>query len=59
MVPIEPHAVVLEDHAVAVSNGAIVAILPTVDARARFCAEADRVAPGGCIDAGFGQCAYA
>ena len=36
VVPIEPHAVVLEDHAVAVSNGVIVAVLPTADARVRF-----------------------
>ncbi|KGT84048.1 N-ethylammeline chlorohydrolase, partial [Xanthomonas vasicola] len=36
VVPIEPHAVVLEDHAVAVSNGVIVAVLPTAEARMRF-----------------------
>lgn len=36
VVPVEPHGVVLEDHAVAVSNGVIVAVLPRAEARARF-----------------------
>lgn len=36
VVPVEPHAVVLEQHAVAIRDGAIVAILPTAQARARF-----------------------
>lgn len=36
VVPIEPHAVVLEDHAVAVRGGEIVALLPRAEARARF-----------------------
>ena len=36
MVPVEPHGVVLEDHAVAVSGGTIVAVLPLAEARARF-----------------------
>ena len=36
VVPIEPHAVVLEDHAVAVRHGEIVALLPIAQARARF-----------------------
>ena len=36
VVPVEPHGVVLEDHAVAVSGGAIVAVLPRQQARARF-----------------------
>jgi 5-methylthioadenosine/S-adenosylhomocysteine deaminase len=38
VVPIEPHAVVLEDHAVAVRGSEIVALLPTAEARARFAA---------------------
>ncbi|OAX55712.1 TRZ/ATZ family hydrolase [Xanthomonas graminis] len=38
VVPIEPHAVVLEDHAVAVRGSEIVAVLPTSEARARFSA---------------------
>ncbi|HVI59768.1 MAG TPA: TRZ/ATZ family hydrolase [Luteimonas sp.] len=36
VVPVEPHGVVLEDHAVAVTGGVIVAVLPTAQARARF-----------------------
>ena len=36
VVPVEPHGVVLEDHAVAVQGGRIVAILPTAQARLRF-----------------------
>ena len=36
VVPVVPHGVVLEDHAVAVRNGEIVAVLPTREARARF-----------------------
>jgi 5-methylthioadenosine/S-adenosylhomocysteine deaminase len=38
VVPVEPHAVVLEDHAVAVKAGVIVDILPIADARARYAA---------------------
>lgn len=38
VVPIEPHAVVLEDHAVAVRGSEIVAVLPTTEARTRFAA---------------------
>ena len=36
VVPVEPHGVVLEDHAVAVRDGAIVALLPVTEARRRF-----------------------
>jgi len=36
VVPVEPHAVVLDDHAVAVHRGEIVAVLPIADARLRF-----------------------
>jgi len=36
VVPVEPHGVVLEDHAVAVQGSTIVAVLPTADARTRF-----------------------
>ena len=36
VVPVEPHGVVLEDHAVAVQDGRIIAILPTAQARLRF-----------------------
>ena len=36
MVPVEPAGVVLEDHAVAVRDGRIEALLPAAEARARF-----------------------
>ena len=39
VVPVVPHGVVLPDHAVAVSAGAIVAVLPIPEARARFAAK--------------------
>ena len=36
VVPVIPHGVVLEDHAVAISGNRIIAILPIAEARARF-----------------------
>jgi 5-methylthioadenosine/S-adenosylhomocysteine deaminase len=36
VVPVEPHAVVLEHHAVAVQGDRIVALLPTAEARTRY-----------------------
>src|SRR5690349_9290415 len=36
VVPVEPHGVVLDDHAVAVHDGNIVAVLPIAEARRRF-----------------------
>ena len=36
VVPVVPHGVILVDHAVVVSGGAIVAVLPTAEARLRF-----------------------
>ena len=36
VVPVQPHGVVLEDHAVAVHDGVIIALLPIAQARARF-----------------------
>src|SRR4249919_2252894 len=36
VVPVEPHGVVLEDHAVAIRQGVIVALLPIAEARMRF-----------------------
>lgn len=49
VVPVVPHGVVLEDHAIAVRDGAIVAILPWHDARAAF-APRERVArPGSAV----------
>jgi 5-methylthioadenosine/S-adenosylhomocysteine deaminase len=38
VVPVVPHGVVLTDHAVAVTGGSIVAVLPIAEARARFVA---------------------
>ncbi|PBS13870.1 N-ethylammeline chlorohydrolase [Lysobacteraceae bacterium NML93-0792] len=38
VVPVEPHAVVLDDHALAVHEGRIVAVLPIPEARRRFAA---------------------
>src|SRR5690606_25384199 len=46
VVPVEPHGVVLEDHAVAVRDGKIVAILPVAEARARFRAAETVSRPG-------------
>ncbi|MCB1568645.1 MAG: TRZ/ATZ family hydrolase [Xanthomonadales bacterium] len=43
VVPVEPHGVVLENHAVAVRDGVIVALLPQSEARTRF-------APRECVD---------
>ncbi|MHC9085855.1 TRZ/ATZ family hydrolase [Luteimonas sp. RIT-PG2_3] len=36
VVPVQPHGVVLEQHAVAIRDGAIVAVLPIAEARTRF-----------------------
>ncbi|WP_374605074.1 TRZ/ATZ family hydrolase [Niveibacterium sp.] len=36
LIPVEPHAVTLEDHAVAVRNGRIVAVCPVTEAETRF-----------------------
>jgi len=36
VVPVQPHGVVLEDHAVAVRDGEILAVLPTAQARERY-----------------------
>src|SRR5690606_16909406 len=53
VVPVEPHGVVLEDHAVAIRGGEIVAILPRAEARARF-APAEVVSrPDGVLVPGF------
>jgi len=48
VVPIEPHGVVLEDHAVAVRDGCIVALLPVAEARGRF-APSERVERPGSV----------
>lgn len=53
VVPVEPHGVVLEDHAVAVRDGAIVAVLPTAEARARFDARETVSRPDAALVPGF------
>ena len=49
VVPVEPHGVVLGDHAVAVRAGVIVAVLPVVEARARFDAAETVARPEGVL----------
>ncbi|MEP6632927.1 MAG: TRZ/ATZ family hydrolase [Luteimonas sp.] len=49
VVPIEPHGVVLEGHAVAVRDGAIVAIAPIDEARVRFAASETVSRPDGVL----------
>ncbi|MFT4196427.1 MAG: TRZ/ATZ family hydrolase [Pseudoxanthomonas sp.] len=49
VVPVVPHGVVLEDHAVAVSGGAIVAVLPRAQARKRFAAKETVSRPDGAL----------
>jgi 5-methylthioadenosine/S-adenosylhomocysteine deaminase len=49
VVPVEPHAVVLADHAVAVRGGEIAAVLPRAEARARFAADVVVSRPGAAL----------
>jgi 5-methylthioadenosine/S-adenosylhomocysteine deaminase len=49
VVPVVPHGVVLEDHAVVVSGDRIVAVLPTATARARFDAKEIVSRPDGAL----------
>ena len=49
VVPVEPHGVVLEDHAVAVRAGVIIALLPVAQARARFDAAETVARPDGVL----------
>lgn len=49
VVPVEPHGVVLEDHAVAVHAGQVVAVLPRDQARARFAAARTISRPDGAL----------
>lgn len=53
VVPVEPHAVVLEQHAVAIEAGRIVAVLPIADARRRFAARETVSRPEGVLVPGF------
>jgi len=45
IVPIEPEGVVLDDHAIAVNDGEIIAVLPIADARRRYQARETTVLP--------------
>ena len=47
VIPVEPHGVVLENHAVAIRDGAIVAVLPVAEARERFSAAETGSRPDG------------
>ncbi|MFT3898469.1 MAG: TRZ/ATZ family hydrolase [Thermomonas sp.] len=49
VVPVVPHGVVLEDHAVAVSGDRIVAVVPVAEARARFDAKETVSRPDGAL----------
>ncbi|MFT4178250.1 MAG: TRZ/ATZ family hydrolase [Thermomonas sp.] len=53
VVPVVPHGVVLEDHAVVVSGGSIIAILPRLEARARFSAKETVCRPDAALVPGF------
>jgi len=53
VVPVVPHGVVLEDHAVAVSGDRIVAVLPVSEARVRFDAKETVSRPDGMLVPGF------
>lgn len=49
VVPVVPHGAVLEDHAVAVRDGRILALLPVAQARARFAAAETVARPDGAL----------
>jgi 5-methylthioadenosine/S-adenosylhomocysteine deaminase len=53
VVPVEPHGVVLEDHAVAIRDGVIVALLPVAEARKRFAATETVSRPDAALVPGF------
>src|SRR3546814_11922099 len=55
-IPVEPHGVILEDHAVAVRDGALVAILPCAAALARFAAAQTVRRPDGTLVPGSLYC---
>ena len=52
VVPVVPHGVVLEDHAVAITDGLITAVLPIRDARARYAAKETIARPHGAVVVG-------
>lgn len=49
VVPVEPHGVVLDHHAVAIRDGVILAVLPIAEARARFEAKQTVSRPDGAL----------
>ncbi len=53
VVPVEPHGVVLEDHAVAVRGGVIVAVLPAAEARLKYAARETVSRPASALVPGF------
>lgn len=53
VVPVEPHGAVLADHAVAVADGRILALLPAAEARARFAARETVRRPDAVLVPGF------
>jgi 5-methylthioadenosine/S-adenosylhomocysteine deaminase len=53
VVPVEPHGVVLADHAVAIRDGVIVALLPVAEARKRFAATETVSRPDAALVPGF------
>ena len=55
VVPVEPHGVVLEGHAVAVDGGTVVAVLPLAEARARCAAREVVSRPGSVLIRGLGN----
>ncbi len=59
VVPVEPHGVVLENHAVAISDGVILEVLPIHEARARYAAQETVSRPGRGADPRPGQRPYA
>ncbi|MGI9204933.1 MAG: TRZ/ATZ family hydrolase [Woeseiaceae bacterium] len=52
-IPVEPHGTVLTDHAVAITDGRIVGLLPATDARNRFAAGTTIERPGHALIPGF------
>ncbi len=49
VVPVEPHGIVLDHHAVAIRDGVILAVLPIAEARARFEAKETVSRPDGAL----------
>ncbi len=52
-IPVEPHGIVLDDHAVAITDGRIVDLLPAADARSLYAAGTTIERPGHALIPGF------